>query len=161
MKSIFISIFLVAFVLTAGAQKSCNIKKAWAFYTATMPGMAMADEKGNTINPKPIIGRFIYIECSGAAKPEIGSVLYNNKLLTVTLAKVEGDLVIPGSDIGNNKDYKINTQKPNSLWKLELQPHGDSPMPAPGCRNIIIKTRGKVCTFKLLKETKLSTMPTY
>jgi len=161
MKRAFISIFLTAFVLTAGAQKKCGIKKAWAFYTATMPGMAMADENGNIIPPKPIIGRFIYIECVGTAKPEIGSVLYNNRLLEASLTKVENVLVIPGGDIDNNKNYRIRPQKNNSLWKIDLQPPGGDPMPAPGCRNIVIKTRNKTCSFKLSKETKLSTMPTY
>jgi hypothetical protein len=160
MKNIFISLFLLVPVLIAGAQTTCNIKKAYAFYTVSMPGMQMADENGNPIDPKPDIRRFIYIEWSGIKDPQIETVLYNNKPLPATITPVKGNTVIPGDNYGNNKDYKISSKKGNSLWRIELQPEADNSTPGQGCKNIIIKTKGtKVCSFKLIKETQLMTLP--
>ncbi len=161
MKNIFIAALLAVSVLNVSAQKNCSIKTAYAFYTASMPGMAMADENGNTIPPKPIINRFIYIQWVGVSKPQINTVMYNNKVLIATLSKVEGNSIIPGGDIENNRNFKIGTKKGTSLWKIELQPPGEDPMPAQDCKNIIIKTKGKSCSVKLLKETLLATMPAY
>lgn len=113
--------------------------------------------------PKPNIGRLLYIEWYGINKPDIQAVLYNNKSLTATLTKVEGGSIIPGGDIGNNRNLKITTQKHNSLWKIDLQPTGDNQMPAPGCKNIPIKTKktANACQTKLIKEVELATLPSY
>jgi hypothetical protein len=163
MKKIVFSIILVAAVLTSCAQTKCNLKKAYAFYTVSVPGMQMTDENGNPIPPKADIGRFIYFEWSGAKVPEIETILYNNKTLVATLVAVEGNSVIPGSELSQNNEFKITSKKCNSLWKIELQPKQSDPMPDTGCKNIIIKIKGtdKACALKLGKETQLMTMPRY
>lgn len=163
MKILFICMFFGVVTLNACAQIKCNIKKAYAFYTVSMPGMAMADEHGNTIPPKPNISRFIYIEWCGVNNPKIEAVLYNNKLLTTSLTKVVGSSVTPGGDIGNNSNFKIATKKSNSIWKLELQPMGTDQMPAINCKNILIKIKGvdKSCQIKLIKENELASLPNY
>ena len=163
MKTIVISIFLLVAAFTSIAQTSCYVKKAYAFYTVTIPGVQMADENGNPVPPKATIDRFIYIEWGGAKKPKIETVLYNNKALVATLTAVKGSSVIPGSDLNKNNNFKITAKKCNSLWKIELQPLEGNSMPVEDCKNIIIKTMGtaKTCAFKLLKETQLMTMPRY
>ena len=145
------------------AQTNCNIKKAYAFYTVSVPGMQMVDENGNPIPPKADITRFIYIECLGTTKPQIKTVLYNNKDLFATVTAAVEKTVIPGGDLGNNKDFKITATKGYSVWKIELQPHGDNQMPGQDCKNIIIqlKVKGKTCSFKLAKETELTTLQRY
>lgn len=159
MKTLSLSVILMAVTLALAAQSNCNIKKTYAFYTVTLPGMQMADEHGNPIPLKPNIDRCIYIEWCGINNPEIEFVLYNNKPLAVTLTKVEGSSIIPGGNIGNNISTKISIQKRNSLWKLDLQPTGADEMPAKDCKNITIKN--KTCSFKLEKETRLTAMPRY
>ena len=61
MKILFLSAILMVVPLSLAAQTKCNIKKAYAFYTVSMPGMQMADENGNPIPPKPNIDRLLYI----------------------------------------------------------------------------------------------------
>ncbi|MEP7238718.1 MAG: hypothetical protein ABI685_12655 [Ferruginibacter sp.] len=163
MKAIFLSISLVAFVLTCSAQTNCNIKKAYAYYTVSMPGVQMADENGNPINPKPIIDRFIYIEWCGVKSPKIETILYNNKALIATLTVVSGKTVVAGSELSKDNNTKITVKKNNSLWKIELQSREGHNMPEEGCKNIIIKVKGtnNTCSFKLTKETQLMTMPRY
>ena len=163
MKNIIIAISLLASVLTCSAQINCNVKKAYAYYTASVPGVQMADENGNPIPPKADIGRFIYIEWSGAKKPKIETVLYNNKALVASLTPVEGKTVVPGSELSKNNVSKITIRKNNSLWKIELQPKEGNSMPDQDCKNIIIKIKGtnSTCSFKLIKETLLMTMPRY
>lgn len=163
MKSIFISICLLAAAFICHAQTNCNIKKAYAFYTFSVPGAQMSDDNGNPIPPKVDIARFIYIEWGGTTKPVMQSVLYNNKTLSATLTPVKGRTVVPGSELSENNNSKITAKKGNSLWKIDLQPQGDNAMPDQGCKNIIIKTKvkGKTCSFKLLKETQLMVLPRY
>jgi hypothetical protein len=163
MKNIVISIFLLVSVLASYAQSNCNIKKAYAFYTISVPGVQMADENGNPIPPKVDIGRFIYVECSGTRKPVIEKVLYDNKILSATLTAVKGNSVIPGSELSKNNDLKITAKKGNRLWKVELQTAGTDSMPEQDCKNIVIKynVKGKASILKLLKETRLMTMPRY
>lgn len=162
-KKIPVFIFFIVAALDSGAQSNCNIKKAYAFFTVSMPGMQMADENGNPVPPKPNIARYIYFEWTGANDPVIETVLYNNKTLTATLSPVEGNTVIPVIDFGNNSDHKITAKKCNRLWKVELHPQGDNTMPEQNCKNILIKTKGSGsgCQFKLIKETELAAMPRY
>ena len=150
-------------ILPSFAQTKCNIKKAYAFYTVSLPGAQMVDENGNPIPPKPEITRFIYIEFVGTGKPKIETVSYNNRPLSATLVAVKGRSVIPGIEFTKNNNFKIVASKYNALWKIELQPQDGNSMPGQDCRNIIIKTRvkGKSCTLKLIKETQLETLPRY
>lgn len=150
-------------VFASCAQSKCPIKKAYAFYTISYPGVQMADENGNPVPVKPNIDRFIYIEWSGAKKPEIETVLYDNNALSATLTAIEGTEVIPGDDIGNNQDHKITAKKCNILWKLQLQLLTGNEMPAKNCSIIMIKIKGTdhSCEFKLVKETELQTFMRY
>jgi hypothetical protein len=163
MKNIVISIFLLASALTSFAQPNYNIKKAYAFYTISVPGVQMADENGNPIPPKVDIGRFIYIECSGTRKPVIEKVLYNYKVLSATLSAIKGNSVIPGSELSKNNEFKITAKRGNCLWKVELQTIGTDSMPEQDCKNIVIKYKAnnKTRILKLVKETQLMTMPRY
>lgn len=154
---------MLGWVFTACAQGTCNVKKAYAFYTVSTPGVQMTDDNGNPIPPKATIQRFIYIEWCGVKQPDIEKVLYNNMALEATMTAVEGNTVIPGENTANNSDFKITAKKCNSLWKIELQPSAGNPMPEQGSKNIIIKSReaGKTCEFKIATEQLLMTMPRY
>ena len=162
MKNFFLTIFVTVLVITCNAQTSCGIKKAYAFYTSSMPGMQMADENGNPIQPKPIINRFIYIEWTGAKNPEVITVLYNKKPLTASITKAENNSVTAGTD-NNNNSKEITAKKCNSLWRLDLQTADGIEMPETDCKNIIIKLKatGKTCELKLTKEIQLQTRPSY
>jgi hypothetical protein len=159
MRALFILLCLLVTASICAAQTNCNIKNAYAFYTVSVPGAQMSDDNGNPIPPKVDIVRFIYIELGGTAKPQIKTVLYNNKTLSATLTAVKGRTVVPGSELSENNNFKITCKKGNSLWKIELQPQGDNSMPEQGCKNIIIKN--KTCSFKLIKEIQLATLPRY
>jgi len=163
MKRILISILFSASVFTAASQTSCSIKKAYAYYTVSVPGIQMSDDNGNPIPVKPAIGRFIYFEWSGPKKPGSVTVLYNNKALVATLTAIAGRSVTPGSEINQNNVSKITVKKTNSLWKIDLLPKEGCAMPDQDCKNISIKIKGtkKTCTFRLFKETELMNMPRY
>lgn len=163
MKKIFIILFFITTVLNSFAQSDCNIKKAYAFYTVSVPGMQMSDDNGNPIPPQITVNRFIYIEWSGAKDPEIETVLYNNMALSANLTAVEADSVVLGSNFSNNPDFKVVSKKCNSLWKIDLRPLKGDPMPDQNCKNIIIKTKGtgNACSFNLAKEIQLNLLPRY
>lgn len=163
MKPIYIlTLFLVIAVLPSFGQ-TCNIKKAYAFYSVSIPGAQMVDENGNPIPPKANITRFIYFEWVGGSTPKIEVVSYNNRSLSATLVPVKGRSVIPGSEFSESNNFRITAKKGNTLWKIELQPGDGKSMPDPDCKNIIIKTRlkGKICSIKLTKEMQLEAMPRY
>ena len=163
MKKIFLAAIFLYIGLSSFSQTNCSIKKGYAFYTVIVAGIAMVDENGNTINPEPNLNRFIYIVCSGTKKPKIVNVMYDKKPYSVVVSSVTGSSVIPGDDIGNNKEHKISTKKNNRIWKIEIQSSVDNKIAVQDCKNIIIKLKGtdRTCTFKLLKETQLMTLPRY
>ncbi|MEO6539865.1 MAG: hypothetical protein ABIN74_02695, partial [Ferruginibacter sp.] len=155
--------FLLAVVLTSFGQNKCNIKKAYAFYSVSIPGAQMVDENGNPIPPKVDILRFIYFEWIGTGKPRIEMVSYNNKALSATLVPVKGRSVIPGSEFSENNQFRVTAKKGNTLWKIELQPGEGNSMPGQDCKNIIIKTsiKGRTCSIRLTEEMQLVAMPRY
>ena len=53
-------ILILAVWCSGCVAQNFRIQKVQAFYTVTMPGMARADEKGNTIDPQPIIDRLVH-----------------------------------------------------------------------------------------------------
>ena len=163
MKQLFISVLLILPILISVAQPKCKIKKAYAFYTVSVPGMQMVDENGNPIPPQIDITRFIYLEWSGLKRPEIETVLYNKKPLLATVTAVPGSTVNPESEFVNTNGFKITASKNNSLWKIDLQTVSGSPMPDQNCKNIIIKIKGtgKTCAFKLVNERQIMTLPRY
>jgi len=163
MRSLFIILFMAAFVFKLDAQKICAIKKAYSFYTVSTPGTQMTDENGNPIPPKADIARFIFIEYCGKERPDLVSVLYDNVELNATLSPVTGNSVIPGDNPENNAAFKITAKNANRLWRIDLQPAAGKEMPGPGCKNIIINTmvKSKACSFKLVNETLLASMPRY
>jgi hypothetical protein len=162
MKSYLLSFFLLAITTQSFAQNACNIKKAYAWYNASMPGAHMADENGNPINPKPIITRFIYVEYSGLKMPEIKSVTYNGVELTGTAVSIKEKTVWAG-DKELNPANNITAKKGNSLLKIDLQPAEGKAMPDSGCKSIVIKSKAgaKLCKFYVTAEKQFETRPMY
>ncbi len=167
MKKTFLFALLLAGTICFG-QTNCNIKKAYAYYTVSVPGVQMADENGNPVPPKPYIARFIYIECNGSKIPGIKTVLYNKFPLSFSVMRVKEKTVSVGNkpngyQVENNRVYTITAKRGNTLWKIDLEPVAGKPMVETDCKNIIIKTKDsdKVCKFKLQKETQLMTLPRY
>ncbi len=143
----------------ASAQATCNIKKAWAFYTISLPGVQMTDENGNPIPPTPTIERIIYIEWCDSKKPEIKEILYNNRPFSAIVTKV-GKSVIVGKELSPENKTRITATKCKKLWKIILVPKEDNQLPEPGSKHIIIKTKSPgACVFKLTKESLLKTLP--
>lgn len=163
MKKIFISIIFLSFFAAACAQTNCSVKKSYAFYTVTTAGVAMADENGNTINPVPVISRFIYVEWTGAKAPEVETVLYDKKTYQASVTAVDGNSVIPGNGHANNEPHRVKGNKCNSLWKIEIHPAADNKSDRQNATNIVIRLKGngKTCEIKLTKETELMTLPRY
>jgi hypothetical protein len=162
MKLSIISFLLLAITSACNSQNYCTVKKATAWYNAAMPGMQMADENGNPINPKPNITRFIYVEYSGIKMPEIKSVTYNGAELTCSTVSIKEKTVWAG-DKKLNPNNGITAKKGNSLMQINLQPADGKEMPDTGCKSIVIKTKvaGKLCKFYVAAEKQFATMPMY
>lgn len=162
MKIFLLSLFLVSGVSASIAQGNCTVKKAYAYYNASMPGTQMMDENGNKIDPKPIITRFIYVEYSGTKAPEIRSVTYNNTALDYKVVIIKEKTVFAGDKEFNPKN-SITAKKGNSFLKIDLQPFEGKTMPDINCKSIVIKSTvaGKTCTLKLQKEKEFLTPPRY
>lgn len=163
MKKIAVSIFFLSFVLLACAQTKCHVKSAYAFYTVSTPGMAMADENGNIINPIPVIDRFIYVEWAGAKAPVIETVSYDEKVYRASVTSIDTNYVIPGDGSMNNEQYRIKAKKCNSLWRIQILPSVDSKTDKQDCKNIVVHFAGtgKNCELRFRKETQLMTLPRY
>ena len=143
---------------------SCNaqiyrIQKAQAFFTASMPGMAMQDENGNTINPEPIIERFIYIECRFNGKPKIDSVFYNGILFTATVADKAETSINIGIKKESGVTIKLVPKKGNKIWKIDLQQTSGVTLQHALLKKIILKGRLDEIKFAIAiySETQLST----
>jgi len=162
MKTFLLSFFLLAITSQSFAQNSCNIKKANAWFSASMPGAQRADENGNPIDPKPIINRFIYVEYSGSKAPQIRSVTYNGAELIFTVVNLKEKTVWAG-DKKLNPGNGMSAKKGNSFLKIDLQPADGQLMPDAGCKNIVIKSivAGKACKFYAPAEKQFATMPMY
>ena len=163
MKKIFLFALLSATISVSPGQINCNIKRAYAFYSSSLPGAQMVDENGNPVPPKPIINRFIYVESSGTTMPDIKTVLYGNMQLVFSLVKIKDKTVSVGNGYDKNKDVIIAAKKGNTLWKIDLQPMAEKAIPETNCKSIIIKSRiaNKFCRFYLQKETEILSLPSY
>ena len=161
MKKTFLFALLLAGTICFG-QTNCNIKKAYAYYTVSVPGVQMADENGNPVDPKPNITRFIYVEYSGLKVPEIKSVIFNGVELSFTAISIKEKTVWAG-DKTINLNNSITAKKGNSLLKIDLQPADGKAMPDTGCKSIVIKSKvsGKLCKFYVPAEKEFATLPRY
>jgi len=162
MKILFLHIFLLMGFSVSYAQSNCTVKKAYAYYNVSSPGVQMADENGNPIPPKPNITRFIYIEYSGSKPPEIRAVMYNNTALNYTVVRVKEKTVSVG-DKELNPENTITAKRGNSFLQIDLQPFEGKTMPEVNCKKITIKSRaaGKICTLNILSERQFLTLPRY
>lgn len=162
MKIFFLTILLLTGISASYAQTSCNIKKAYAWYNVSMPGVQMADENGNPIPPKANITRFIYVEYSGTKMPEIKSVIYNSTALNFTVEKIKEKTVSIG-DKNLNPGKTLTVKKGNSFLKINLFPSEGRIMPDGDCKKIIINSKiaGKPCKYYVTNETAFATLPRY
>lgn len=162
MKVLFLHILLLMCFSVSFGQVSCNIKKAYAFYNVSMPGVQMVDENGNPVTPRPNITRFIYIEYSGSKMPEVKSVLYNGVMLDYTVIKIKEKSVSIG-DKKLNPDNAIKAKKGNSFLQINLQPFEGKIMPDADCKNIMIKSKlaGKLCKYYVTSEVGFAVPPRY
>ena len=162
MKRFLLSIILIAVISSAFAQSYCTVKKAYAFYNVSMPGVQMVDENGNPIPVLPLVNRFIYVEFSGSKMPDIKTVLYNNNALPFTLTAVKQKTVSIG-DKNLNPDNTIIAKKGNTFLKINLHADVEKPMPDPDSKNIVIKYKsaGKLCKFYVTREKEFNTPPRY
>ena len=162
MKRIAATLSLLLIFCTTYAQ-SYRIQKASAFVKVSTPGMIFRDESGNTVQPEPIIERFIYLECSSGVKPSIDSVFYNGTLFSASIAKTGETSVDIGIKKENGLPVKLTPKKGNQLWKIELQQSTDKPLRPELVKKIIIKgmlDKQKFC-YTVLTETELSTPDRY
>jgi hypothetical protein len=155
---------LLGLLATVFLCSSCNaqiyrIQKAQAFYTVSFPGMAMKDENGNTINPEPIIDRFIYIECRFNGKPKIDSVFYNGILFTAAVAGKAETAATIGIKNENGSPVKFIPKKGNKVWKIYLTQASGNTLPHEAVKKIIIKgSLDKIkFTTAIYLETQLTT----
>lgn len=163
MKKITFAILLLPWLVTSCAQSRCAIKKGYAYYTVTAPGIQMMDDNGNPIPPKLDIGRFIYLEGNESVTPEIDSVFYNNIPLKAIINPVDGNTAVVGNKFENNQQFTITVKKGNLLWRIDLYPPADSDSLNLDCKNILLKLKfkGKTCEFRIQEELQLMTLPRY
>jgi hypothetical protein len=163
MKKLLVSCCAIIFFITGNAQ-SYRIQKAQAFYTITIPGMARSDENGNTINPEPVVNRFIYIECRYNSKPKIDSVFYNGTLFKASVADKEETVLKIG--VKNNDGYPVvfSPKKGNHIWKVYLEQQGTGKALAhEAVKKIVVKGKLDKVKFSyvITEETQLSVPDSY
>jgi hypothetical protein len=144
---------------TACNAQTYRIQKAQAFYTVTIPGMARSDENGNTINPEPVINRFIYIECKYNSKPKIDSVFYNGILFKASVADKEETVLKIGVKNYDGYPVTFNPKKGNHIWKVYLEQQGTGKALAhEAVKKIVVKGRLDKVKFSYVinEEVQLS-----
>ena len=157
------AILILAVWCGSCAAQNFRIQKVQAFYTVTMPGMARADENGNTIDPQPIIDRFIYMECAGSIKPKIDALYYGGTLFAATIQ----DKAITELNVGVNKltgkAIQFVPKKGNKVWKVYIVQNGNVAVPPVNVKNIIIKgsVAKKTFTASVKTETELTAPDRY
>ena len=159
-KNMIILLLASFFVVTGSAQNTPLIKSAYAFYTVSIPGMAMTDDKGNIINPKPMTERFMYVEYSGTKPPVIAAVSYDKTRYSAIVTRVGEIPANIGKSQDNGRQFILIPRKGYSLWKVDLAII-DGNMPVPNkIKNITIVYRGtahdrRSPVFHVYKETQL------
>ena len=126
MKTLIISILFLTASPYCFAQSAGTIKRAYAYYNVSMPGIQMLDVDGNPVTPKPNVTRFIYVEYRGTKMPDIKEVLYNGSELSFSIVNVKEKTVLIGDKtlIYNfpNTDHSRRKITLNSLidvsWKF-------------------------------------------
>lgn len=163
MKRLFYLLLLCCSSALAFTQVSSPIKRAYAFYTLSMPGNVFTDDKGNTVPPVASLSRTIYFECSGTQMPVITGIQYCNTLQKTELTRMPGTTVIVGKHIETGKDYAINGRKGFTMWKIDIYPADDAKTVKGDCKLIIIKSKsgGRLSRCYLYSETELMPMPRY
>jgi hypothetical protein len=158
---------IVGFLLLLTAISSCSAQyklvKAQAFFTASMPGMAMQDENGNIIDPKPIIDRFIYIECRFNDRPKVDTVFYNGLLLKAVVADKEETTTAIGIKKSSGIPINIIPKRGNHVWRIDLQQINADTLKHEAVKKIVIKGRLAKTKFsyKLSTETELAAPERY
>jgi hypothetical protein len=154
---------LLLFTAIGNCSAQYSVKKVQAFFTVSMPGMAMQDEQGNTIDPQPVIERFIYIECRFNGKPTIDSVFYNGILFTPAVAAKEETTTRIGINAATGKPVNLLPKKGNHIWKIDVEQPNGKTLKHQAVKKILIKGKlGKMkFSYTLTAETKLTTPDRY
>ena len=162
MKVLIISILFLTASPYCFAQSSGTIKRAYAYYNVSMPGIQMVDENGNPVTPKPNVTRFIYVEYKGIKMPDIKNVLYNRSPLSFSLVNVKEKTVFIG-DRTFNPNNSITARKGYSLLKIDIHPEDGKAVPETACKNIVVKSKlgGKIYRFYVSSEKQYLTPPMY
>ena len=162
MKALIISILFLTASPYCFAQSAGTIKRAYAYYNVSMPGIQMVDENGNPVTPKPNVTRFIYVEYKGTKMPDIKYVLYNGSPLSFSLVNVKEKTVSIG-DRALNPNNSITARKGYSFLKIDIHPEEGKAVPKTACKNIVVKSKlgGKIYRFYVTTEKEFSTPPGY
>ena len=154
-----LSILMLAgfFFMSGFAQTAPKIQRAYAYYSMSMPGMIMQDDKGNPIDPVITIDRSMYVECQGTKMPEIRTITYDNILYKATITRVIERIIHLGKKAETGTEIVLTAKKGNSFWKLDLQLAKDTDKAPRESKHIVIQGRNnkRPYTFYLYNETRL------
>ncbi|MGC4103495.1 hypothetical protein [Ferruginibacter sp.] len=158
MKKIF-AIILLFFCWGSGQAQLFRIVRAYAFFSVSVPGMQRVDDRGNPVNPDPIIDRVIYIECRFNGRPKIDSVLYNGVLYAATVADKEENVLSIGTRQDNGKAIVLPRSKGNHIWRIDVSQLEGKPLLHEQLKKIVLKGKlnSNKFAFTLISETQLST----
>jgi hypothetical protein len=119
-KIVFSILFLLV-NLCVCAQNKPMIKKAWSFFTVTLPGNIPVDRQGREIPITIDTAIIIYVEAS-TKLIKWDTAWFNGKgYLIITQAITDG-MVEAGIIRGDDKKTILRTSRNNFMWQLYLQP---------------------------------------
>jgi len=149
-------LFLMAFFCSCSAQ-TYRVQKAQAFFTVSMPGAQMVDDKGNPVAPQLITERFIYIESNYKGNPQIDSVIYGGKSFIPAVADKEEISLTIGVKKDNGQALKLRPKIGNQVWKINVDQSVNPDPTSASVKKIIIKGKLGKTDFKytLNGETEL------
>jgi hypothetical protein len=167
MKKSLIALLLTSFLIVNGsAQNYLILKRGYAFYTVSIPGMAMADEKGNVINPKPTIDRFLYIETIGIKPPDITNVSYDKANYAPVFTNVGSGIVHVGKSETGGNEITLIAREGYTIWKVDLHLFDEKAVIPAKVKNILVAYKEgsrerRYSIYRISKETQLMTPDRY
>jgi hypothetical protein len=156
---LFLNLLMSLLFFSSCAQNRYGIQKTYAYSKESFRGNIPVDEKGNALLKSSDTIRFIFIETKKEDSLIVHAAWNDKQNFSVAVFPVEQKTLEVGKRKTDEKKVIIQISTGNRLWKLELQPLGDSNyLPSIVPQGMIIlegEYKGRIFKLKIKNEVEL------